>query len=427
MKKPIVGVTVGTPLSLKKIKKEIDPVVASKHTHYIKELWGSLHDNTTAYSKDVPVKAAPYAKLTKLGGMTYKDGDTLKSAVVTEVESVGANLIPYPYNHTSLTTAGITWTVNADGTIIANGTATANSIFALAGYSMRLSKGTYTLSGIPSNGSASTFMIQTAARNGSMAKNNVSVSGDLFTLATDTNEIIVQPVIFKGYTANNLVFKPMINKGTTALPYAPYTKTTFPITEAVRPKNSINEKIYDYIEWAEDGTTKKGECVGVVDLGTLDWNSLDSNSSRYYARPIGKAMGLSNLLCADYSLAKVGFGGMDDKTITGSAEFTYVYVKDTAYTDVATFKSAMSGVMLYYELAEPIITDISDILSADNFIAVEGGGTLTFKNEYQYAVPSEVDIDVEVASSVLSDGKAALKIGDTVVTETQLKALLKLV
>jgi hypothetical protein len=50
----------------------------------------------------------------------------------------------------------------------------------------------------------------------------------------------------------------------------------------------------------------------------------------------------------------------------------------------------MSGVMLYYELAEPIITDISEFITEDNFIKVEGGGTLTFKNKYEFAVPNEV-------------------------------------
>ena len=53
-------------------------------------------------------------------------------------------------------------------------------------------------------------------------------------------------------------------------------------------------------------------------------------------------------------------------------------------------------VIIYYELAEPIVTDISDIIG-DTFqepINVESGGTLTFKNSsgdgYQVAVPSDV-------------------------------------
>ena len=47
--------------------------------------------------------------------------------------------------------------------------------------------------------------------------------------------------------------------------------------------------------------------------------------------------------------------------------------------------------MLYYELAEPIITDISDIVG-DTFqepFEVEAGGTLTFQNSHgdDYRIP----------------------------------------
>lgn len=69
---------------------------------------------------------------------------------------------------------------------------------------------------------------------------------------------------------------------------------------------------------------------------------------------------------------------------------------DENYTDVTTFKSAMSGVLLYYELATEEVTDISDLLvelDEDAFVLpVEAGGTLTFKNHlgdgYRIPVPN---------------------------------------
>ena len=51
---------------------------------------------------------------------------------------------------------------------------------------------------------------------------------------------------------------------------------------------------------------------------------------------------------------------------------------------------------VWYALSTPEVTDISDLITADNLITVEGGGTLTFENEYGYAVPSEVEYQVEV-------------------------------
>jgi hypothetical protein len=41
-------------------------------------------------------------------------------------------------------------------------------------------------------------------------------------------------------------------------------------------------------------------------------------------------------------------------------------------------------------LAEPIETDITDLMTFDNHIAVEGGGTVNFNNEYGYDIPNEI-------------------------------------
>ena len=77
-------------------------------------------------------------------------------------------------------------------------------------------------------------------------------------------------------------------------------------------------------------------------------------------------------------------------------------VRDTAYTDAATFKQAMSGVILYYELATPIVTDISDLIDDDFLrnISVEAGGSVTFKgsnDDYRVPVPSEEEYIVKLS------------------------------
>ena len=77
-------------------------------------------------------------------------------------------------------------------------------------------------------------------------------------------------------------------------------------------------------------------------------------------------------------------------------------VRDTAYTDAATFKQAMQGVMLYYELATPIVTDISTMIPDDFLrnIEVEAGGSVTFKNgndNYHIPVPNEEEYIVKLS------------------------------
>ena len=86
-------------------------------------------------------------------------------------------------------------------------------------------------------------------------------------------------------------------------------------------------------------------------------------------------------------------------------------VKDTAFEDsskttdenLAAFKVAMQGVILYYELAEEEIIDISDIIDSmpyDSF-EVEAGGTLTFKNSngdnFRFPIPNEEEYVVSLA------------------------------
>ena len=66
-------------------------------------------------------------------------------------------------------------------------------------------------------------------------------------------------------------------------------------------------------------------------------------------------------------------------------------MRNLSYTDAASFKAAMAGVMLYYELATTVVTDISDLITADNLLSIQGNGILTFENEYGYAVPSTVE------------------------------------
>ncbi len=99
----------------------------------------------------------------------------------------------------------------------------------------------------------------------------------------------------------------------------------------------------------------------------------------------------TGFLCAEYKPA----GNITIATIENKAIMRYtesrVCIRDDDYTDAASFKAAMSGVMLVYELAEPIVTDISDLITSDNLIGVEGNGTITFENEYGYAVPSTVE------------------------------------
>lgn len=183
-------------------------------------------DSSSAYVKSVPATAANYAKVNKIGGVTRKC----------------TNLLPYPYDDTTHTVNGITFVDNGDGTITANGTATENATYFMKNNSLSLSAGKYTISGLPFDGGWTTAITQLASSNG-FAFNNFLAQGETFTLDSEVNDMIVVLVVFKGYTANNLVFKPMLNEGSTALPYEPYFEglRSAPVTEV----ESVGVNLFD--------------------------------------------------------------------------------------------------------------------------------------------------------------------------------------
>ena len=121
--------------------------------------------------------------------------------------------------------------------------------------------------------------------------------------------------------------------------------------------------VYDEIS---DGKAIKR--VGVVDLGTLSWTYIETGTYPYYEYQLEDAKGaypssMSNLVCAKYPNrpATVDYGnsvGISIYAFSGTSPKIRVF--DGSYTSASEFKTAMNGVMLYYELATPIIVDLPD-------------------------------------------------------------------
>lgn len=112
---------------------------------------------------------------------------------------------------------GITFTVNSDKTVLADGTndTSANSSLIINIY--ELSPGTYILNGCPSGGASNTYRlaIQETGSYSILGSIDIGNGSGEFTIDTTTN---VQIAIFiqKGLTINNLLFKPMLREATIA-------------------------------------------------------------------------------------------------------------------------------------------------------------------------------------------------------------------
>ncbi len=339
----------------------------------------------------------------------------LRSAPVTSVESVGANLLPFPYAQSTKTVAGVTWTVHEDGRITVSGTATGYSaITLLSGLNIKdIGDVYFYLNGSNSNLVSVVTLYDSAGNILKQREDDVGIRMDISSYPTAaTLSVYLKRSDNAEITGD---FYPMLNKSLTALPYAPYTKSTLPIPEAVRPANGINDTVYDFIEWDANGKVKSQKSVGVADLGSLYWVYWENGT--FYTDSVPKKNGVLNMLTSKYTTAS----GLTNGKISGNELNKNIYITDTNYTDVASFKAALSGVMLYYELATPEVTDISDLISPNNLIHVEENGTLTFTNEYGYDVPSDVNFytapnDVVGANTFIGDllGKAkSASVSDT--------------
>ena len=196
--------------------------------------------------------------------------------------------------------------------------------------------------------------------------------------------------------------------------YTPYHSNVYQIPEAIRNLPGYGWLAGTAKNWVDYENKKYYKCIDSMDLGTLDWkiNTTSSVGNHFYGsvkhfnfKYLG-AFGTTvyNVLCSKYRTVARSSNVFVDKTITvdGVAVVSQIQVKDTAYTDATAFKQAMQGVILYYELETPIVTDISSLIPDDFLrnLTVEAGGSVTFKggnDDYRIPVPSEEEYIVRLS------------------------------
>ena len=159
---------------------------------------------------------------------------------------------------------------------------------------------------------------------------------------------------------------------------------------------------YNSIEHTDSGW-QYVQRVGSVDLGTLDW----------YARTAGTAntfrVDTPNMGIKGSGSSELAPNAISKYTIKPSKDYAeynnvlaihsngdYLYASFRSYgTDAEAFKTAMNGVMLYYELAKPIITPITEDMLEP--FEVESGGTITYENAAKLSIPNSVEYVVSLA------------------------------
>ena len=209
-----------------------------------------------------------------------------------------------------------------------------------------------------------------------------------------------------------MVYDVQLENGDTATNYSPFYQTAYPIPEAIRNLPGYGWSAGTAKNYVDYENKKYVQCVDSVDLGALNWvagstGKVNFQTSQVIGQKLTKSYSIApNFMCLKYSTKTQDelWGKPNVIGITAAANVDgFVYVNDTSYTDVTAFKQAMQGVILYYELANPIITDISNLIDDDFLrnIEVEAGGSVTFKNSngdsYLIPVPSEEEYIVKLS------------------------------
>ena len=158
----------------------------------------------------------------------------------------------------------------------------------------------------------------------------------------------------------------------------------------------INETVQNIRDY-ENGTYT--QMVAEVDLGDLNWTVEASYPNSFIASIVEIQMDeqakIGNILCDKYtadSFDKTVYAETDKTIALGTAH--NIAITDKSYTNATTFKEAMKGVKLVYELETPVITDCSDMLMP---IRCESGGTITFNNEHNLDMPNSIMYKKEVS------------------------------
>lgn len=174
--------------------------------------------------------------------------------------------------------------------------------------------------------------------------------------------------------------------------------------------NSISLKsagsVYDSLEFYEqDGKyyQKHTQRVGVVDLGTLstdNWFLVSRYRWRnlYWSYDATKNIfgGINNILCSSYNRKRITGEYSTDTSIGICVNNTYasnhptIDIDDGRYENIDDFIASLPGVLLYYELATPIVT-VTEVDNRFDAVDCKAGDKITFvgNSDYHLPVPNE--------------------------------------
>lgn len=283
------------------------------------------------------------------------------------VQATGKNLNKLPYESTNNVSNGITWTLNNDGSVTANGTDTnfINFYFHWSD-SVPLPGARIVGSGCPAGGSTNSYCIMLF--NGVDTSQRVYDTGEGIAIPDGWESVRFFARIYNGTTVSNLTFKPQIEVGTSPTPYEPYTSNQQTIT--LPPDHnylaSLPDGTRDELVLRSDGVAVLTERVGKrVFNGSEAWSLLSGVSYGFRLRDTTLSGDYRQLICDRYTVREfAATSETQGVTADPQKEPNLFCFRDTTIAQTVEAwkaKLAASNVMVYYALATATVR-----YSADN-------------------------------------------------------------
>lgn len=276
------------------------------------------------------------------------------------------NMIPFYNRHGTATDNGITYTVD-DLVITTNGTVTGNQSQYFLFSSQNLAQGvlnvnpaeTFYISGCPEGGSASTYYLGVLLYKDTTNVATFKETGNGFLLYqpdVDYNRVLFKIYITKDITVNNLVFKPQMERGSTATPFTLYLPDVTTVTVTRCGKNLIQ---YPFSSTTStNGITATYNDNGSVTLnGTASasayfWTTLTSpylEAGKTYAIsgcPKGGSINTYALLGTQYAPLDIGEGATYTPDADGKKNLAIFVAKNTAVENLTFFPQIELGTVV---------------------------------------------------------------------------------
>ena len=211
-----------------------------------------------------------------------------------------------------------------------------------------------------------------------------------------TSPIDVEAGGTEEFVDNRTVPIPVGNETYYASEYEVHGKTGVAVSHGAT-EDDPNPTEYE-VEFTSQGTVYGGTVdivsgvlsvnYGRVDMGSLNWRRYKFGGIYAFFANLPDRVPAPNgqkCYCSKYNKNTTGIGiaWLTNKTMAVNSNTTYIYIRDDSYTDENSFKTALNGMALVYELAEPqtyqLTTQQVQMLLGDNYLETPDGTiTITY-------------------------------------------------